>query len=631
MAKSTGHNKGFSSSGIMQLVIGLAILVLINYIASILFYRFDLTADKRHTLNDNTVELLENLEDVVFIKVYLKGDFSKEYKRLAQATREKLDILRSYSNGRIEFEFINPSESEDPKVRREFYQQLRKKGLEFTSEPSGAGETGERIIWPGAIITYRDQEIPVQLMRGEVFTTIAENIEKAINNLEYNFSNAIQKFLIQKTAKIALIDGHGELDSYEIFEFKNQLEEYYNVERVQLNGQFKALDGFDAIIVAKPDSTIPDIDKFILDQFIMKGGKSLWLVDPVYASMDSLSPEVSTTLAMSNRLNIEDQLFKYGVNLNGNLIMDMQAAVIPVGDRIVGGEQQFTPYPWFYFPLVMPTIDHPIVNNLDAIKFEFVSSIDTVNNPEIKKTVLLHTSKYSRVLNSPVRVSLNILKVKPKPELFNKPFQPVAVLLEGSFKSVYQFNMPAGLDQVEGLNPKTEGVPNKMIVVSDGDVAKNPVIERAGRIETFPLGYDRFSRQIYSNSTFLLNCMNYLMDDDGLITARAKNQKVRLVDERQIENRGTFWQAINVIAPILFIILFGVIQHLQRVVAYTNKDNKRLAILSALFTALLATTVLFAYFALVPGAPAIGTIAALFAALLLVGLNAYTLFRIYSK
>jgi ABC-2 type transport system permease protein len=579
---TTSSSKRFGK-GFLHLMAGLAIIFLVNFISSILYVNIDLTTDNRHTLNDKTIELLDELDDVIFVKVYLKGEFSREYKRLAQATKEKLSQLRSHSKGRIEFEFLDPSGSKDDTERVNFYKQLRKKGLEFTSERSGAGETGERIVWPGAIVSYRDQEIPVQLMKGEVFASLTENVGKAINNLEYNFSNAIQKFLLKKTQKVGLLAGHGELAGFEIIEFKQMLEEYYKVDEVEIAGKYDALIGFDALIIAQPDSMIPDIDRFVIDQFIMRGGKTLWLIDPMQASMDSLSSQVSTSMAMQRRLNIEDQLFKYGVNLNANLILDMNAAAIPIGDRMVAGKQQFTLYPWFYFPLVTPISTHPIALNLDPIKLQFVSSLDTTNNPRIKKTVLLHTSRYSRVVSSPVRVSINILKVKPKPELFNKPFQPVAVLLEGEFESVWRYNMPAGVAGIEGIDTAGVSVPNKMIVVSDGDIARNAVVPgENGETTTFPLGYDKYTQQIYSNGIFLLNCMNYLMDDDGLITARVKNQKVRILDERQIESRETFWKQVNIVLPILLIILFGITRYFKRIGDNIPAKRKSARIITAL-------------------------------------------------
>lgn len=632
MAMQEKHKNRASkiSKGMINLITGLLIIGLVNYIGANAHYQFDLTAEKRHTLNDNTVDLLESLEDVVFIKVYLKGEFSKEYKRLAQATKEKLNQLRSTSNGRIEYEFIDPSESEDSKERLAFYRQLQEKGMLFTSEPSGNSETGERIIWPCAMVTYGETEIPVQLMKGEAYATISENIEKAINNLEYNFSNAIQKFLISKTQNVAVLGGHGELEGYEFIEFKQQLEEYYNVEYVTLNGQKDALKGYDAVIVAKPDTVIPNIDKFILDQFVMNGGRMLWMIDPMVASMDSLNSQVSTTMALVNRLNIEDQLFKYGVNLNANLVMDMQAAIIPIGDKVVAGQQQFTPYPWYYYPIAIPKSEHPIAKNLDGIKLRFVSSIDTINNPAIKKTILLHTSKYSRVVNSPVRVSLNMLKTRPKPEIFNKPFQPVAVLLEGEFESVYRYNMPAGLDKIEGFKPREVSLPNKMIVISDGDIARNDVVypQNGGdQVTTFPLGFDRFTQQVYSNSTFLLNCMNYLLDDGGLITARAKDQKIRIIDEKQIDDRATFWKTVNIIIPLLLVILFGIGRSSLRVASFTERRRVLYLSVGIGSTVLLAVAVMFMFFTLVPEHSAAGILAAIAAVIYILVDGLYKVIR----
>lgn len=539
-----------------QLFTGLIILVLVNFIASMVFLRFDLTAEKRHTLTSNTKELLKELEDVIYVKVYLDGDFSADFKKLRQATKEKLDIYRAWSDGKVEYEFINPSESENDAVTKEVYAQLQKEGLDYTVEEIEEGGTvGERYIWPGAIFSFGDQNIPLNLIEGKGGFSKADMINKAINDLEYNITNSIHKFTIQRQ-KIAIIEGHRELRDVQIADLAASLQEYYTVERVKLAGKFKSLEGFDMAIIAKPDSTFSPKDKFILDQFIMNGGRSLWMVDPTTASMDSLQAGASLALGMARPLDIEDMLFRYGIRMNNNVVMDLSCGPVPIVNNYLGNQAETKLFPWFYHPLVLPKSKHPIVRNLDAIRFQFASTLDTVGNPEVKKTILLETSKYCRIQKSPIRISLRQAKMPQKPELFNQSFLPLAVLLEGKFESIFMNNIPAGLENVPGLTPKTTSVPNKMVVIGDGDVARNGVKIQNGQPSVLQLGFDPYMRTTFANRAFLLNVVNYLMDDSGLIGIRNRELTLRQLDKTKLDAERSFWQFLNILLP-LFLVAFA--------------------------------------------------------------------------
>ena len=567
-AVSALNQKDASLRAIFQFLLGFIILVLINFIGSFAFSTVDLTAEKRHTLHPATKEFLNSLEDVVFVKIYLEGDFSSDFKKLQKATKEKLDIFRSYSKGNLEYEFINPSESEDETVRNEVYAQLQKEGLQYSTETTGKGTSGERIIWPGAILNYRDLQQSLNLVSGQAGMSKPDMINKAINDLEYNLTNAIRKFARKYEQKVAIISGHGELEPIDIYDFQKSLSEYYEVERVEIEGKYKALYNYDAIIIAKPTEKFSRADKFVIDQFIMHGGKALWLVDPMHATLDSLQTK-TISLAVERPLNIEDQLFKYGVRLNNNLVMDMRCAPIPIMDNALGGQQQMKLYPWYYDPLILPIVDHPIVKNLSPIRGAFTSTLDTVGNPEVKKTILLQTSKYSRAVNTPVRLSLKTATLDPKTQLFNKPFLPLAALLEGEFESVFANVMPTNLDQVDGLKTPLEvSVPTKQIVIADGDIIKNNSNAATERID--PLGYDKYTGTIYSNTTFLLNAMNYLMDDSGLISVRARDLELRLMDPAKTKDENNYWKLINILIPLLLIALFGAIQYYIRKYKYTR-------------------------------------------------------------
>lgn len=602
-------------NGIFQLFVGLLIIVLVNFISSMVHTRFDLTAEKRHTLSDATKTMLAELDEVVYVKVYLEGEFSADYKKLRQATKEKLDIFRAYSNGKVEYEFINPSESELEEERQEVYSQLAQEGLNPTDEIiDDEGAQGGRILWPGAIFTYGERKIPLNLIDGKGGYATSEIVIKAINDLEYNISNTIQKFTID-AQKIAVIEGHGELEPIEIADFMKSLKEYYAVERVKIDGRFKALEGFDMAIVAKPDSTFSDKDVYILDQFVMNGGRMLWLIDPTDCSMDSIEAGAMVADGNARPLGIETALFKYGVRLNNDVIMDINCARIPIVDRVTGGEGKPTLNSWFYRPLLQPKAKHPIVRNLDAIRGDFTSTLDTVGNPEVKKTILLHSSKYSRSVKPIIRISLRTAKMPKDPKLFNKSFLPVAALLEGEFESAYANIQPVGADEVPGLKPRDKSVPNKMVVIADGDIAQNGwYYDKNGEPRFRMVGYDGFENYVFANRAFLMNVVNYLLDDSGLIGLRNREMTLRLLDQTRLKEERSMWQVINVIIPLLFIALFAAIQLILRNRAYTtNKTEIAPALLLTIrLSGILAFTLLMSWLAL----PFTGYVAGLLISLL---------------
>jgi ABC-2 type transport system permease protein len=542
---------------IIQLVMSLLVILLVNYIGLFLFERFDLTQEKRHTISPATKQLIKNLDDIIYVKVYLEGDFPAGFKRLRNATKEMLDEFRAVSKENIEYEFINPSADPDEKKRQEIYVQLTKQGLQYTNLEIREGDgKSEKIIFPGAIVSYRDREVPLQLLKSQMGVSSEEMLNNSVQQLEFELANTIKKITTIMKPSIAFIEGHGEADTLSLMDAKKSLSEYYDVDRVRVDGQLNALKNYKAIIIADPDSAFSEKDKFIIDQYIMKGGKVLWLLSNVEADMDSLSTK-SVTFALNKDLKLDDMLFKYGVRLNYNLVQDLQAAPIPVVTGYIGNQPKQQLFPWFYFPLLMPQSNHPIVKNLNAVKIEFTGTIDTVGGAHIKKTPLLHTSKYSRVLNAPVRVSVNSLREEPNMSSFNKPFQPVAYLLEGKFESVFTNRLPPMLQESEDINFLETGNPTKMIVVSGGSVIRSHVQRSTGRV--YPLGYDRFTGQSYGNKNFILNAVNYLCDDSGIIEARSKEVKLRLLDVEKLKTDRFFMQVFNTSAPVLFILLSGLI------------------------------------------------------------------------
>ncbi len=539
----------------LQLFSAIIIVVLINVIGNYVFHRFDLTAEKRYSLSAATKKLLKELDDVVYFKVYLEGEFPAGFKRLRSETKEMLDEFRAYAGDNIQYTFINPSQNEDVNKNTEVYEQLYKAGLLPTSLQVKT-ENGEQnqIIFPGALVTYHEKTFPLQLLKAQVALGEEEVLNGSIENLEFEFASTILKLTTKVKDKIAIVEGHGELNAKNLEDITKALEEYYVVERVRLNNQLFSLRGFKAAIIAKPDSSFDEKDKYILDQFVMKGGRTLWLIDPVMASMDSLTKN-NVTLGLANPINLEDIIFKYGVRMNTNLVLDVQSAPIPVLAGYQGNQPQYKYYPWVYFPVAFPFCDHPIVKNLNAVKFEFASGIDTLNNREIKKTILLASSQYSRSVNTPARIDLSILKKNPNPKEYYRKNIPLAVLLEGEFESVFKNRIAPAVSTSEEMAFKAQGVKTAMIIVSDGDVIKNQVQSSTGKV--YPLGYDRYTQQQFGNKTFILNCMNYLLDDSGLITVRTRDIQIRLLNKTIISEQKLKWQLICILSPIIIIMLYG--------------------------------------------------------------------------
>ncbi len=568
-----GKVRTYKSKAGIEAILGVLFFILLGYISQFVFARFDLTEEKRHTLTPTTIRMVEDLDDVVYVKVFLAGDFPADYQRLSQSIREKLDEMRAYAGDNIQYEFINPSEAPDQKSREEMYGELVKKGLQYTAlqirEQDGVSE---KIVFPGALISYQGKEVPLQILQNQQRVTDAEMINRTINNLEYAFVNAIHQVKQSERPKVAFIEGHGELESMQVRDFENELLKYYDVERIEIAGMVDALsrnvagqgkrqNRYDAIIVAKPLEPYNEQDKYIIDQFVMNGGKVMWLIDPLQMEMDSLK---STDLAMSVplKVNLDDLLFNYGVRLNRDLLIDRTCAMIPLMTGPPGNERQEL-FPWYFQPILVSSNSHPITANIDPVLTDFISSIDTVAAPGVRKQVVMTTSPYTRIMKSPVRVSLNIVSINPDFGNSNRPNQPVAMLLEGEFRSNFKDRLPPEFYEENLLEFKEKSAFTRMLVVSDGDVIKNEVSPDGTRFR--PLGFDPImGRKIYGNSEFLLNAVNYLLGDASLINVRSRSVILRKLDDEKVLNQGGFWQALNIALPIAITILFGALQWVIR-------------------------------------------------------------------
>jgi len=560
---------GKKKQDILTYVALVLILILVNIIGSFAFFRLDLTTEKRYTLNESTKALLQKVEDKVLFKIYLDGKFPADFQRLQRETRQMLDEFRAY-NSNIEYIFINPNESDDPKVRREVFEQLSYNGLQPVQiEVREDGGSAQQQIIPGAIAAYADKEVPVPLLLAQFASAPTEQVNSSIEKLEYTLANAIRRLVIKEKKRIGFIEGNGQLEPKYVADLGRELSQYYTVERFNLHeftidstkskepsvaDQLSRLVRYDAIIIAKPTIPFNDLDKFLIDQYIMQGGKSLWFIDAVHAEMDSLSRHPQfLAYPIIDDLNLTDWLFKYGVRINQNLLQDMVAG--GVNDRRSINR-------WIYFPLLMPQVNHPIAKDLNAVKLEFGSTVDTIISPGIKKTFLLRSSPYSRTQTAPHMVTLQTLYQKHDENTFRQRNLPVAVLLEGNFTSVFKNRIvPKDFDG-QKFNVIEDGKPSQMLVVGDGDMVKNQLNVLNPNIAKgtpLPLGYDQYTGMQYGNKDFVMNAIDYMLDDSNLIEIRSRELTLRLLDGNRVRQEKGFYNLLNTLLPIGLVLFFGLI------------------------------------------------------------------------
>ncbi len=564
--------KKYRSADILQLFLSLAILAVIGVASGFTFVKIDLTEEKRHTLTPATTEMLESLDDAVFVRCYLHGDFPAKFKRLEKAVRERLDEFDDYSGGGVEYEFIDVYESDDEKTINETQEAIYEEGLRFTRiayEENGVRKFQN--IWPGAIMTYKGKSVAVQLFKSENPEPTDEMINTSINNIEYEFTSKLRMLLWGDRPKIAILEGHGELPPVEMADFEMTLREEYDIERVKLKDQVDALTEkyedvryralkYDLLIVAKPDSTFSRKDKLLIDQYVMNGGRVLWMIDPIQTDLDSLR-ENQQTLANTNDIGLYDMLFDYGVRLNRNLIIDYQCAPILLDGGPMGNQRNMQLQNWYFSPVVVPSQEvHPIAANLDPIHFDFTSSIDTVaGDPGVISTVLLQTSKLSLERKAPVRVTPGIvsLDIDYFRDGDSKSF-PLAVLLEGEFISNFKDRLIDTLKNDPGFAYREMSRPTRQIVISDGDIARNKVSNTKDGLMPMPLGFDRYAqRVVYDNKEFLLNAVNYLLDDSELISIRSRTIELRKLDSATVKENRSIIQLANVVLPLAVIAVLG--------------------------------------------------------------------------
>lgn len=546
-------------------------VILLAVVSSYLKIRIDLTEDKRYTLSEPTRKILRDLRNDMFVQVYLEGEMPIPFKRLKRSVNDILDEFRISSGRKIDFEFINPARGKDLAERESFYHSLAEKGLNPVNIRAGDEEGGssQKIIFPGMIINYNGAEVPVNFLKNNQSVTAEMNLLHSIEGLEYEMIQTIYTLTSDTVRRIAFIEGHNEIPEIEVADLTLNLARFFTIDRGVIGGKPGILDGYTAVVVAGPESGFSEADKFVLDQYIMNGGRVLWLVEEVSVDADSLV--YGETVALYRPLNLEDQLFRYGARINPAVVQDIDCMMIGLTVMSGGVRQQVIPAPWVYYPLLTPSPAHPVTRNINKVRGEFVNYIDTVGlDKNITKTILLHTSSYSRALNPPLLITLKEAENTPQEKDFNLSNLPVAVLLEGKFPSAFRNRITSGLVPDRNFTVKTESVPTKMIVIADGDIIRNEV-RRSGTQEIpYPLGQDRYTGQMFGNRDFLINCLNYLADDIGLMELRSRELKLRLLDKSRIKSERIKWQLVNVGGPVMVVLLAGLIYSAVRKRLYTR-------------------------------------------------------------
>ena len=544
---------------IIAVVMALGLVAVINFFGSLVHTRLDLTEDQRYTLSQPAVDVAQKFETPVIIDVLLGGNIPAEFSKLKVET---IQLIESFSskNNQIKYSLVDPlaDESKSQQTIAEL-QSLGLRPANVTIEENG--KVSQELVFPWALVNYGDKTVKVSLLKNKLGASAEERINNSVQQLEYAFADAFTKLSTVEKKSIVVIKGNGELQDIYLADYLTSIRDYYNIGAITLdsvaNNPQKVLEqiqDFDLALVAKPTEPFTDEEKYVLDQFVVQGGKSLWLLDQVAMEMDSIYKGGGSAIAVPRNLNLKDFFFNYGIRINPLLINDLYFTqiVLATGE---GNDSQYNPLPWYYHPMVFSRNNHSISTNIEAVRFQFASPLEVLDT-EHKTTPLLMSSPLSKTEGVPKQISLDILNVPPVRETYNNGDHPLAVLVEGNFSSMYK-------NRIKPLSLKNEvedGTPNKMIVISDGDLIKNQL--RNGR--PLELGYDKWTNSFYGNKEFLINCANYLLDDTGLINIRNKEVSIPLLDSQKIVDQKTKWQLINIGLPVVLTVLFGLFFNFYR-------------------------------------------------------------------
>ena len=532
------------------LLLLIVILVLMNGLAHRFFVRIDLTEDKRHSIHPATKQLLSRVGGEVHVTIYLAGDLPTGLKQLQRAAQELLDEFKVYAKHPIYYQIVDPNAA-TLQERKKLFKKLAEKGIQPTNLfIQKHGQRTEKLIYPGALVTYQGRAMGVMLLKGSKMTAPAQMVSQSIENLEYELTSVLDKLVNQERTKVALVKGHGEPKASQLHGLTQALSEHYELHEVGLAPTEKLAD-YGALLLTKPQQPFSEEEKYLLDQYIMQGGKVLFFLDRLRIDMDSLHSGQGFAFPLA--LNLDDQLFKYGIRINQDLVQDLHAGVYPVIVGKVGNQPQLQLLPWPFFPILNNFASHLITKNMDALYTQFVSSLDTVQAAGVSQTPLVLTSKYSRRLGTPVHVDLASLRKAPDPALYNQGPIPVVYLLEGEFTSLYKHRLvPIGFDPAQ-LRPTSQ--PTKLLVAASGSMVLNAIDPRQG--QPLPWGLDPFLQQTFANEDFVLSALSYMLDEAGLINTKRKAFKLRFLDKIKVEQNRLTWQLINIMPPLLLLLLVG--------------------------------------------------------------------------
>lgn len=556
-------------SGYKNIILITATVTAIIALSTFFHFRIDLTSDKRHSISSQTRSLMNSVKELLQVKVYLTGDLNPGFLRLKNSTVEMLDELRVYSSGKVTVSYENPSESTSAQEREAKYGELEKRGLTATSvyEKDKEGKSMQKIIFPWVELSYRGKTIPVHLLKNIPSLSGEENLNISIENLEFELTDAIRRLTATEVTKIAFLEGHGELNEMETYDISKALSRYFQIDRGEIGTDVNVLNEYKVVIIAKPTEKFSEKDKFVLDQYLMNGGTTLWLIDGVRISEQSLS-ETGVTPAIPYDLNLTDMLFRYGVRVNPAILQDVQSALMPVNVAPKGQQPEFQPMPWIFSPLLLTSINHAVTKNIPPVKGLFASPIELVgNNKNVQTELMLASSESTHLIQTPANISIAEMPDLKDKTYFNLAYVPVGVSLEGEFQSVFANRMPPP----EIVNPapvRKTSVSTRQIFIADGDIIRNDIQYSGDSAQALPLGLDRYTNQQFGNKDLIINSVLYLTDKNNWMRLRSRTIPLRLLNKNISTSKRTQWQLINVAFPVVFLLICGLVYRVVRIRKY---------------------------------------------------------------
>lgn len=546
-------------------------VIALTVVSSFFFYRIDLTSDKRYSISKQTKTLMKSVRESVTVTIYLTGDLNPGFLRLKKSVAELLDELSAYAEGNISINYVNPSEAETNEEREQKYAELEQKGMTATSvyDKDKEGKNIQKIIFPWLEISYKGKTIPVNLLKNIRGISGEENLNISVENLEFELTDAIRRLVNTKVEKIAFLEGHGELNETETYDISRSLSRYFQIDRGIIDTDPNILNDYKALIIAKPMGPFSEKDKFVIDQYVMHGGRVLWLIDGVRVSEESLTT-AGISPAIELDLNLNDILFRYGVRISPVLVQDVQSVLVPVNVAAKGQQPDFQPMPWVNAPLLLTSGEHPVTRNLAPVKANFASAIEIVgDDKKLERNFILASSDNTHILQTPAEISLLQMPDLKDKKYFNNAYVPVGVVLEGEFQSDFSNRMAPK----EIVNPsviRNKSVRTRQIIIADGDIIRNETEGTGENLKAVPLGYDRYMNQQFANNELITNAVLYLTDQSGWMELRSKTVALRLLNKKISASQKTKWQIINVVIPPVILIIFGILVQWTRRRRYTR-------------------------------------------------------------